>query len=573
MADLKKKTKKMRSQPARSARLVQLGVFLSLAAPMAAQAALTENLTIGNAKALALGNAVTADPPGIDSVHFNPAGLEQMKGRQTELKLVSGAFSIELGFGDYIPERKKFMEDTMAKGVFTPQYFDNEAHLSKSKTEGASIMVPITGMVDLPVLFAPIGGVSYQPPESRMTFATNVYSPLMVGFYRADNDPGRFIGQRLSFTVFTYFSPSVSFKVNDQLTLGGTITFNYAGVGLDLPFRGGHEGLPFLWDLQEQACNPNYGKPEVPDSIGSGDGGWAAFVPCEPDRNKRLQFNELLGTLQFEVTQPLTFGVNVGALYKPQPWITFGAVYQSRVNMDMEGDFKWTNSDPWMNFLWPLLHDIGKIPGEGPVQLPNGIGKRVVSGTAKLDMKLPEHYAFGTSIQLTPKYKVNLDYKFTGWSAWKAIPVQFSEPIDFLRLAEYIQPGDATKSDRLVFPLGLEDTWNWAVGMEYQWNDRLALRLGLEDRPSSIPKKYRTPLLPMGSGKLYGAGFEYVMKDNSVMNFSIGYFASSIDMPGGTSRLGNSMDQRLVIYNPFQGTDIKADLSSYLVEYSYRQQF
>ena len=39
------------------------------------RAALVENLTMGNAKALALGNAVTADPPGVDAIHFNPAGL------------------------------------------------------------------------------------------------------------------------------------------------------------------------------------------------------------------------------------------------------------------------------------------------------------------------------------------------------------------------------------------------------------------------------------------------------------------------------------------------------------------
>lgn len=38
------------------------------------------------------------------------------------------------------------------------------------------------------------------------------------------------------------------------------------------------------------------------------------------------------------------------------------------------------------------------------------------------------------------------------------------------------------------FPLGLEDTWNWAVGFEYQYSDRLVLRFGLEDRPTSIPK-------------------------------------------------------------------------------------
>ena len=66
-----------------------------------AQAVVSEDLTIGSAKALGLGNAVTADPPGIDSVHFNPAGLARMKGRQFELKIFGGAASVEMGFDDY----------------------------------------------------------------------------------------------------------------------------------------------------------------------------------------------------------------------------------------------------------------------------------------------------------------------------------------------------------------------------------------------------------------------------------------------------------------------------------------
>src|SRR3954464_15852605 len=47
--------------------------------PLSAQAALTENLTT-SVVAMSLGNAVTADPPGIASIHFNPAGLARMTG-------------------------------------------------------------------------------------------------------------------------------------------------------------------------------------------------------------------------------------------------------------------------------------------------------------------------------------------------------------------------------------------------------------------------------------------------------------------------------------------------------------
>ena len=45
------------------------------------EAQLAQNLTI-HPKALALGNAVTADPPGIMAIHYNPAGLTKLDGRQ-----------------------------------------------------------------------------------------------------------------------------------------------------------------------------------------------------------------------------------------------------------------------------------------------------------------------------------------------------------------------------------------------------------------------------------------------------------------------------------------------------------
>ena len=167
---------------------------------------------------------------------------------------------------------------------------------------------------------------------------------------------------------------------------------------------------------------------------------------------------------------------------------------------------------------------------------------------------------------------MNVDYKFTGWSSWEGIPVKFSENIDFLVLAEYLQPDMATRNS-LTFPLGLEDGWNWAIGVEYQYNDRLALRFGVEDRPTSIPKEARTPLLPIDSGTLLATGFNYKLADGGEFDFAFGYFESSVHMPGNTSRLGNLEDPNVVIYNPYSGRDITADLTAYLIDISYIQYF
>ena len=125
----------------------------------------------------------------------------------------------------------------------------------------------------------------------------------------------------------------------------------------------------------------------------------------------------------------------------------------------------------------------------------------------------------------------------------------------------------------LLFPLGLEDSWNWAVGFEVAATDRLVLRFGLEDRPTSIPKASRSPLLPIASGMFYGLGFGYQLDSGAVWDVGIAYFHSEVEMPGGSSDLGNSTNPSKAIYNPFQGQDITATLDVVLLEMSFSQEF
>ena len=132
-----------------------LSLWVSSAWPVVA-----DSLTIGNAKALSLGNAVTADPPGIDSIHFNPAGLARIKGRVLQLKMVAADFSVVMDIGDYVDARKNRLQEMKATGLFEDGYFDDEAHMSTSETEGAALMLPFFGLTELPAIAAPLGGAS-----------------------------------------------------------------------------------------------------------------------------------------------------------------------------------------------------------------------------------------------------------------------------------------------------------------------------------------------------------------------------------------------------------------------------
>src|ERR1700754_3104385 len=77
-----------RRRPPLARGLVAAAALAALCAPPA-RAALTENLAVSPV-AMSLGNAVTADPPGLDSIHFNPAGLSKLQ-HNTRSDTVFGA--------------------------------------------------------------------------------------------------------------------------------------------------------------------------------------------------------------------------------------------------------------------------------------------------------------------------------------------------------------------------------------------------------------------------------------------------------------------------------------------------
>lgn len=252
--------------------LTPLGVMF-LCFSQSTMASFTDSITIGSPKALSLGHAVTADPPDIDSIHFNPAGLTQLKGRQMFIKGIVGLFSTEMelgGYGDYmndlIKEYKRQYaayedEDGNLSYGRSPwdEYVYNETLNTHSESEGGPTLMLPGGMVDMPIGAGIAGGASYNPSGSKFTFGTNVYAPMMNGMHVAPDDPGRFAQERAAFTLITYFSPTVAYEVSEELSLGLSINFNYSGMGLELPIHEPHEAIFFLGSpfIQTTFCNPN----------------------------------------------------------------------------------------------------------------------------------------------------------------------------------------------------------------------------------------------------------------------------------------------------------------------------
>ena len=226
-------------------------------------AQLAQNLSV-DVRSLSMGNAVTADPPGISAVHFNPAGLTKLKGLQTDVQGLVANFDIQrefsapAGFDIFgYSDDPLICNDAPDNPSSTCTDFKD---FVRGDVEYASLYVPVLKkVVDLgkgwPVA-APTAGISYNPPGSKFTFATSVYAPMVAGFGAEDGNPGNFMGQQVAIERITYFSPTLAYQVNDELSLGASVGMSYQALAMKTDLRFPNDLIGMFRLVDESICAP-----------------------------------------------------------------------------------------------------------------------------------------------------------------------------------------------------------------------------------------------------------------------------------------------------------------------------
>ncbi len=526
-----------------------------------AHAQMFQNITLGDPKALALGNAVTADPPGIDAIHFNPAGLARLKGRHKNYKLLTGHMLTESSTGpqSHSPAVRDAYEEINPGQSFP---VDDQANRS-AETGDAMAMLPFVGLKKTPVIAAPFGGISIELEDLGITLATMAYTPAAMGFMRdRDNDPGAYQGYEVGLTRLTYLSPSIGFKINDEWSVGAGFGASWHGFGTKTKFRSPDQTLIFVDGAAEQLQQNGFDL-----SL------FGAF--------------ENVGDLSLEMEDAFSPSFNLGFLYEPTRWLAFGLVYQSEAIADMEGDYRMEYSESFvhtMEEMQPLAPAIVLLGG-APLQ-----AKPVQEGKVKMESILPTHIALGTSIKILPDLKLNIDVKWTEDSKWDVLTIQYDQDMDFLSMASvfnFVSKGygvqDNADPDELRLPRYYQDVISWAFGVEYQWDDTLILRAGYEPRGSAVPKNRVDFLVPMAEAYLYSAGFALQIDKLSTLNIALGYLTSDFEADitpvyddegnlievRGESLNANDTTPGQVVYNPYAFLPIEGSTRVYLLALSY----
>ena len=530
-----------------------------------ANAQLGQDLSV-DLRSLTMGNAVTADPPGISAVHFNPAGLTKIEGLQTDVQGILANFAINRDFTAPAGYNVFGYSDDPLVCNDGPEVATGICTDFKGTVEGnveyASLYVPILKkMVDLgpnTPLAAPTAGIAYKPPGSKVTYATAMYAPLVAGFGSEDGNPGNYMGQQVALERITYLSPSFGYQVNDHLSVGASFGMSYQAIAMKTDLRFPNEMIGVLRMVDDVVCGPFKDNGDIITDL-------LLFGICNAKEGMN-PFNKL-GSLDVSLEQSLSPSYNLGVLWEPTDDFSFGMVYQSEAKMRLRGKYLMNNAVAPQQLVAGLnssatgqiLAAILGFPG----YVPN-----IESGLVAMDFKYPQHFKAGIKYNLFPDLQMNFDVGWTDFAAWDEFKFEFDRQISLLKVAKLLSNKVTDRS--LALPLGFQSSWNWGIGFEYSATDRLKLRIGYEPRTSSIPDNKRNTMVPINNAQLFGLGAGYRFDQDTDIDLSLAFLRSRDDIPANTSTLANQTGVNNLLLNPYAGLDIKTNTKVTLLGINYR---
>lgn len=537
-------------------------------ASCSAHAQLAQNLFL-DTKAMSLGNAVTADPTGIMDIHFNPAGLTKLDGRQWQLQAMNIYLSAKSSFAlpeDYDPDESGLLP------------IHNDPILQEGDSEAsAAAYIPgygILAMNALPILTLPTGGVSIQPPGSKFTFANAVYAPMAAGFAKDDDDPGRYQAKQVALQRFTYLSPSFGYKVNDEFSVGASFLFSHQAVSVVQDIRAPSVLIGVLEELQDAFGCFNE------DGTSTGNDPLAPLVAlCGGDVGPY----DDVGELRLTTEESLSPSFNLGLLWEPTDWFAFGVGYQSEAVSRLKGSYELEYTEEFNAFFRKFRSSIIGAIGGAIFSLPTGTTRKE-TGNVSVEMTYPQHLQLGTKFRFLDRYQLNVDAGWTDFEKWDALKFEFDRQVSFLSTAKTLAPGLVTDTS-LRQTLGYRSVWSWGFGFQYDLNSRVKLRLGYEPRATSIPDDARSVQAPLGFARLYSVGMGYQWDMDTVVDLSLSFMQSaesikadpqSADQAGEYPNSSNAINRNCLtctVTNPYPGLDVDTSLTIGAAGLSFRTKF
>ena len=403
------------------------------------------------------GSAAKADDA--TTVYFNPAGMSRLKGKQ-----ISAGIHLVAPQGDFSNDGS-YVNPALTGGVVMPGSLTGPD--DDSNTLG---VVPNFYLV------------SQINQDTHIGLGVNAPFGLATKY---DNDwVGRY--QAIDSEVKTVdINPAISYRLNDQLSIGFGVSAQYVKAKLTNAVDFG------------TICF---------DKIGPGACASSGVTPLNADGKARVEGDSW------------DFGFNLGLLYAFTDQTRLGLSYRSKISHDLDGDAK---------FRVPVGFR-GLLDFVGSTSFQN------TDASASIDM--PETAIISLYHQLNPKWAIMGEAAWTRWSRFEELRVEFDNPAQ----PDSVQPENWDDSWRVSLGLTYtpNKTWTYRAGVAY---DETPIP-GDKERTPRIPGNSRT-WLAFGLGYNISqsvsidAGYAHLFVDDSGVDQTgstghtlVGDYENSVDI-------------------------------------------
>jgi len=303
----------------------------------------------------------------------------------------------------------------------------------------------------------------------------------------------------------------VSYKVDDKLSIGGSLDFVWAALDLKMALNGAQFGDMVPGFPGATQTNGVVGGSMI-NTFGAFFAG-GGMNPAGPVNYGRFDFSD--GSDFSGKAKGTGFGAKIGTTYKVSDKFTLGAAYHSKTaisDLEASGANVSFNANVDDNVLNNTFDPIG---GAG---VPAGTYTATpipVTGKIKVkDFQWPQMIGAGVAYQASDKMLVVFDYK---WINWAAVMKDFKMTFE----ADANQTGLAQAFAGKVLDATLYQKWKdqnvFMLGLGYKFTNEFTGRAGLNIANNPIPDAYLNPLFPaiIKNHIMLGAGYD-ISKASSV---------------------------------------------------------
>lgn len=214
-------------------------------------------------------------------------------------------------------------------------------------------------------------------------------------------------------------------------------------------------------------------------------------------------------------------GYSLGFEYQATEQTRIGVSYRSTIDHNFTGDVVLNGSDENFNRLVNLAAQ-------------NGVTITGRKGETKFEITTPSMLQFGLLHKLNPKLELYANANYFKWSAFKDTRIKFSNG-----LADTVVDND------------WDDSWYAALGMGYQYTDKLKLRWGGAYDWTPTPDDAVSPRAPNNDRWYLSLGFSYETSDR--LKFDLGYQYAKfkdvkIALAGGNNLPRGTLDADFELY-------------------------